>query len=64
MLYWQVAPQIKAMMMEKGSLMIGYQPLGDLPNFFRAVISNPALLECDIDFMLDEIARLGSDLIL
>jgi hypothetical protein len=59
-----VAPQIKAMMMEKGSLMIGYQPHGDLPNFFRAVISNAALMECDIDFMLDEIARLGANLVL
>jgi len=57
-----VAPAIKALMMEKGSLMVGYQPLGKLPNFFRVVVSNPALVERDIDFMFEEIARLGNDL--
>ena len=31
----QVAPKIKAMMMEKGSTMVGYQPLKEKPNFFR-----------------------------
>jgi glutamate decarboxylase len=57
----KVAPRIKAMMMEKGSMMVGYQPLGNLPNFFRVVLSNPALVAADIDFFLDEIAKLGED---
>jgi len=26
---------MKSLMMERGSLMIGYQPLDDNPNFFR-----------------------------
>lgn len=49
-------------MMLKGSIMIGYQPLDDKPNFFRAIISNSATQEEDIFFILDEIERLGSDL--
>ena len=49
-------------MMEKGSLMVGYQPLGNLPNFFRMIVSNPALVRSDIDFILDEIEKLGQDL--
>lgn len=58
----QVAPQIKARMMEKGSTMIGYQPLGAKVNFFRCVLSNHATQREDIDFLLDEIVRLGRDL--
>lgn len=58
----QVAPQIKARMMEKGSTMIGYQPLGAKVNFFRCVLSNHATQHEDIDFLLDEIVRLGRDL--
>lgn len=49
-------------MMLKGSIMIGYQPLDDKPNFFRVIISNAASKEEDIYFMLDEIERLGYDL--
>lgn len=49
-------------MMLAGTLMVSYQPLGDLPNFFRSIISNPATREEDIDFMLDEMDRLGHDL--
>jgi len=56
-----VAPKIKAKMMEKGTMMVGYQPLGDLPNFFRIVLTNPCLSTGDIDFFLDETARLGEE---
>jgi len=42
--------------------MVGYQPLDEYPNFFRAIISNAATKEEDILFMLDEIERLGRDL--
>ncbi len=58
----QVAPQIKGRMMEKGSVLIGYQPLGTKVNFFRCVFSNPATQQEDIDFLLDEIVWLGHDL--
>lgn len=39
--------------------MIGYQPLGMKPNFFRYVCANPAATKEDIDFLLNEIRRLG-----
>ncbi|XP_030629393.1 glutamate decarboxylase 1 [Chanos chanos] len=57
-----VAPKIKARMMEGGQTMVGYQPLGDKANFFRCVFSNPATQREDVDFLLNEIARLGHDL--
>uniref|UniRef100_A0A4W6FU92 Glutamate decarboxylase 1 n=1 Tax=Lates calcarifer TaxID=8187 RepID=A0A4W6FU92_LATCA len=58
----KVAPKIKAMMMESGTTMVGYQPQGDKVNFFRMVISNPAATRSDIDFLTEEIERLGHDL--
>uniref|UniRef100_A0A8C5NGH8 Glutamate decarboxylase 1-like n=1 Tax=Gouania willdenowi TaxID=441366 RepID=A0A8C5NGH8_GOUWI len=58
----RVAPKIKAMMMESGTTMVGYQPQGNKVNFFRMVISNPAATQSDIDFLIDEIERLGHDL--
>uniref|UniRef100_A0A8C1K5Y3 Glutamate decarboxylase 1b n=1 Tax=Cyprinus carpio TaxID=7962 RepID=A0A8C1K5Y3_CYPCA len=57
-----VAPKIKAMMMECGTTMVGYQPQGDKVNFFRMVVSNHAVTKSDIDFLIDEIERLGHDL--
>ncbi|GCB76622.1 hypothetical protein scyTo_0016586, partial [Scyliorhinus torazame] len=58
----QVAPKIKACMMEEGSTMVGYQPQRDKVNFFRMVFSNPATNASDVDFLIEEIARLGQDL--
>lgn len=58
----QVAPVIKARMMEYGTTMVSYQPQGDKVNFFRMVISNPAAAFEDIDFLIEEIERLGQDL--
>ena len=59
---FQVAPKIKAMMMEKGSTMVGYQPLGDKPNFFRMIISNSAATYGDVDFLMSEIEKLGEEI--
>ncbi|XP_072417078.1 glutamate decarboxylase 1 [Chiloscyllium punctatum] len=58
----QVAPKIKARMMEEGSLMVGYQPQGHNVNFFRMVFSNPATNKSDVDFLIEELVRLGKDL--
>ncbi|CAK8672296.1 glutamate decarboxylase 1-like [Clavelina lepadiformis] len=58
----KVAPAIKARMMTNGSLMVSYQPLDDKVNFFRNVISNPAVRKEDIDFLIKEIEKLGCDL--
>ena len=49
-------------MMESGTLMVSYQPLGETPNFFRSIISNVATREEDIDFMLNEMERMGKHL--
>ena len=52
-------------MVEKGSLMIGYQPLAcrKLVNFFRAVIPcQPPLTKSDVEFIIKEIDTLGQDL--
>ncbi|KAJ8385670.1 hypothetical protein AAFF_G00183830 [Aldrovandia affinis] len=58
----KVAPVIKERMMKKGSMMVGYQPHGDRPNFFRQVVISPQVSREDMDFLLDEIEALGRDL--
>ncbi|XP_033722514.1 cysteine sulfinic acid decarboxylase isoform X2 [Tursiops truncatus] len=57
-----VAPILKERMVRKGSMMIGYQPHGTRGNFFRMVVANPALTRADMDFLLNELERLGQDL--
>uniref|UniRef100_A0A803TPM3 Glutamate decarboxylase 1 n=1 Tax=Anolis carolinensis TaxID=28377 RepID=A0A803TPM3_ANOCA len=58
----QIAPKIKARMIEEGTTMVSYQPHGNNVNFFRMVFSNSATKKSDIDFLLEEIERLGKDL--
>ncbi|XP_071440225.1 cysteine sulfinic acid decarboxylase [Hetaerina americana] len=58
----KVAPKIKELMMRSGTMMITYQPLGSLPNFFRLVLQNSGLTHEDMDFFIAEIERLGKDL--
>ncbi|XP_025978335.2 cysteine sulfinic acid decarboxylase isoform X1 [Dromaius novaehollandiae] len=64
--YWsrldKVAPVIKERMMRTGSMMVGYQPHGARVNFFRQIVTSPAVTRADLDFFLDEIERLGRDL--
>ena len=59
---FQVTAKLKGRMMNSGSIMISCQPLGMYPNFFRSIISNQAIQESDIDYMLSEMERLGHDL--
>lgn len=54
-------------MQETGSQMIGFQSVpmyGDSkpPNFFRFALSNPHLTNEDVDFLLDNIEELGSEM--
>ncbi|XP_022662086.1 glutamate decarboxylase-like isoform X2 [Varroa jacobsoni] len=58
----RITAQLKARMMNTGTLMITYQPLRELPNFFRNIVSNSAVTKDDIDFLLAEMDRLGNDL--
>lgn len=53
---------LKGRMMKSGTMMISYQPFGEYPNFFRSILSNQAITEKDVDFMLEELDRLGHDL--
>ncbi|NXJ06874.1 CSAD decarboxylase, partial [Odontophorus gujanensis] len=62
LLLGKVAPAIKERMMKEGSMMVGYQPHGARPNFFRQIVTSPAVTRADLDFFLDEIERLGRDL--
>ncbi|XP_049807352.1 glutamate decarboxylase [Schistocerca nitens] len=58
----QITPLLKGRMMMAGTLMVGYQPLDERPNFFRNIISSAAVTEADVDFLLSEMDRLGHDL--
>lgn len=58
----KVAPAIKERMMKQGTMMLGYQPLGNRVNFFRVVVLSPLVCQKDMDWFLDEIERLGKDL--
>jgi hypothetical protein len=40
--------------------MMGYQPLKQLPNFFRFVSQNSALNKKDVTYILDLISEIGS----
>ncbi|KAI8498905.1 hypothetical protein Bbelb_233580 [Branchiostoma belcheri] len=59
----QVAPVIKDRMTKKGNMMVQYQPLEGVPNFFRLVMANGETTRQDLDFLVEEIERLGADLV-
>lgn len=61
-LHFQVAPKIKERMTMNGSMLVGYQPDGHRVNFFRMIISNLEIAHEDMDFVVNEIDRLGRDL--
>lgn len=58
----QVAPMIKERMVRAGTMLMTYQPLRGMPNFFRLVLQNSGLTEADMQFFVDEIERLAADL--
>lgn len=47
--------------MKVGLMMVGYQFDGDFVNFFRMIILNLDIVKSDMDFVVDEIDRLGKD---
>ncbi len=57
-------PQIKDGMTRAGTMLIGFTPLKSkgFVNFFRIIINSPALTYQDMDFIVQEIDRLGRDL--
>ncbi|XP_076684222.1 glutamate decarboxylase-like protein black [Andrena cerasifolii] len=58
----KIGPVVKERMVKNGSMLITYQPLRELPNFFRFVLQNSGLTEADMRFFAEEIERLASDL--
>ncbi|XP_013190610.1 cysteine sulfinic acid decarboxylase [Amyelois transitella] len=58
----KVAPKIKEKMIKEGSMMVTYQPQGDLPNFFRIVFQNSALEHKDMVYFANELERLGKNI--
>lgn len=54
-----LAPRIKDGMQREGSAMLGYQPLGARPNFFRLLLMNPDVRFEDLERSLDVIDRHG-----
>lgn len=48
--------------MKEGSMMVTYQPLRGLPNFFRLVLQSSATTIEDMDHFICEIERLGCGL--
>jgi len=58
----KVPPEIKKRMTLAGTIMISYQPLKEEKNFFRMITVSPGVTHADMDFVLDEIERLGKDL--
>lgn len=61
---YRVAPEIKKRMILRGSMMIGYSPLPykNIGNFFRMTLSCfPPATTDTIDFLIDEIERLGEE---
>lgn len=61
---YKVAPEIKKRMILRGSMMIGYSPLPtkNIGNFFRMTLAcfPPPTMDT-IDFLIDEIERLGEE---
>lgn len=56
----QVAPTIKDAMQQAGDAMIGFQPLQELPNFFRIVFPSAwAITTQDLDDLLQRIDKYG-----
>lgn len=65
--WWQelykIAPVLKERMIMAGTMMVGYSPVKGMGNFLRMVVAGfPAAEHKDMDFVLDELQRLGENL--
>ena len=58
----RLAPLVKERMVRNGSMLVTYQPIRGLPNFFRLVLQNSSLTEDDMRYFVEEIERLSNDL--
>ncbi|XP_011304771.1 cysteine sulfinic acid decarboxylase [Fopius arisanus] len=58
----RIAPIIKERMVKKGSMLVTYQPLHGLPNFFRLVLQSSGLTEGDMRYFVEEFETLSENL--
>jgi len=65
----QLVPPLRRRIQVAGSLLVNYNPLNEskpnfpgVPNHWRIVFANPEQTQKDLDFVLDEMDRLGADL--
>nr|UGX61743.1 black [Henosepilachna vigintioctopunctata] len=58
----RVAPAMKEKMMKEGTMMVTYQAQKGHPNFFRIVFQNSGLNRSDMEHLVQEFERLGSNL--
>ncbi len=58
----ELPPKIKVRMQLEGTAMMGFQPIEGL-NTFRLLFMNPAVLEPDVDALLDTVSQYGLDLV-
>ena len=54
-----LAPRIKNLMQREGYAMLGYQPIDDLPNFFRLLVISPEVTEGDLRDTIEQIDGWG-----
>ena len=60
-----ICPKLKGKMLERGTMMINYQPITckNLPNFFRMVLTcQPEVEKKSMEFVIEEIERIGNEL--
>ena len=57
-----IPPVIKGKMTERGSMMTGYQPIDDKPNFFRMIVISEDVTFQDMEFVIEEIDSIGRKL--
>jgi glutamate/tyrosine decarboxylase-like PLP-dependent enzyme len=57
-----IPPKIKRELVDRGSMMTGYQPIDDKPNFFRMIVISEDVTFEDMEFVVNEIDSIGRNL--
>ncbi|VEN61661.1 unnamed protein product [Callosobruchus maculatus] len=58
----KIAPKMKEKMMLAGTMMVAYQAIRGLPNFWRVLFQNSAMDKPDIDLLIQRFEEFGKDL--
>nr|CAH7738071.1 unnamed protein product [Callosobruchus chinensis] len=58
----KIAPKMKERMMLAGTMMVAYQAIRGLPNFWRVLFQNSAMDKPDIDLLIQRFEDFGKDL--